>query len=105
MLSVIDYSLGLTTLSNSNLLKLDRVQNEALRVSLGTIKDIPIEAMSYRLDLPSMETRQGGASQSASQCDVESQEVEGCRLPEASHGWAKQNNQFSLCVASESPSK
>ena len=37
--SVIDYGLGLTTLSQSNLLKLDRVQNEAMRVILGTKKD------------------------------------------------------------------
>ena len=32
ILSVIDYGLGLTTLSQSNLLKHDRVQNEAMRV-------------------------------------------------------------------------
>ena len=57
ILSVIDYDLGLTTLSQSNLLKLDRVQNEAMRVILGTTKDTPIETMRYLLDLPSMETR------------------------------------------------
>ena len=57
ILSVIDYGLGLTTLSQSNLLKLDRVQNEAMRVILGTTKDTPIETMLYLLDLPSMETR------------------------------------------------
>ena len=57
ILSVIDYGLGLTTLSQSNLLKLDRVQNEAMRDTLGTTKDTPIENMSYLLDLPSMETR------------------------------------------------
>ena len=57
MLSVIDYGLGLTTLSQSNLLKLDRVQNEAIRVILGTTKDTPVETMRYLLDLPSMETR------------------------------------------------
>ena len=57
ILSVIDYGLGLTTLSQSNLLKLDRVQNEAMRVILGTTKYIPIETMRYLLDLPSMETR------------------------------------------------
>ena len=32
ILSVIDYGLGITTLSQSNLLKLDRVQNEAMGV-------------------------------------------------------------------------
>ena len=39
------------------MLKLDRVQNEAMRVILGTTKDTPIETMRYLLDLPSMETR------------------------------------------------
>ena len=58
ILSVIDYGLGLTTLSQSNLLKLDGVQNEAMFVILGTTKDTPIEAMLYLLDLPSMEARQ-----------------------------------------------
>ena len=57
ILSVIDYDLGLTTLSQSNFLKHDRVQNEAMRVILGTTKDTPIETMRYVLDLPSMETR------------------------------------------------
>ena len=57
ILSVIDYGLGLTTLSQSNLLKLDRVQNEAMRGILGTTKDTLIETMRYLLDLPSMETR------------------------------------------------
>ena len=52
--SVIDYGLGLTTLSQSNLLKFDRVQNKAMRVILGTTKDTPIETMHYLLDLPSM---------------------------------------------------
>ena len=40
-----------------SLLKLDRVQNEAMRVVLGTTEDTPIEAMSYPLDLSSMEAR------------------------------------------------
>ena len=39
VLSVIDYGLGLTTMAQINLLKLDRVQNEAMRVILGTTKD------------------------------------------------------------------
>ena len=45
ILSVIDYGLGLTTMSQSNLLKLDRVQNKAMRVILGTTKGTPFEAM------------------------------------------------------------
>ena len=52
VLSVIDYSLGLTTLSQPSILKLDKVQNEAMRVLLGAAKDRPIEAMRYLLDLP-----------------------------------------------------
>ena len=57
ILSVIDYGLGLTTLSQSNLLKLDRVQNAAMRVILGTTQETPIETMRYLLDLPTMEAR------------------------------------------------
>ena len=41
----------------SNLLKIDRVQNEATRVILGTTKDTPIETMRYLRDLPFMATR------------------------------------------------
>ena len=43
LLSIIDCGLGLTTLSQSNLLKLERVQNKAMR----TTKDTPIETMHY----------------------------------------------------------
>ena len=57
ILSVTDYGLGFTTLLKPNLLKLDRVQSEALRVILGTTKDTPIETMCYLLDLPPVETR------------------------------------------------
>ena len=54
VLSVIDYGLGLTTMTQTNLLKLDRVQNEAMRIILGTTKDTPTETM---LDFPPMQTR------------------------------------------------
>ena len=54
ILSVVDYSLGLTTLSQPNPLKLDSVQNEAMR---GTTEDTPIEATRYLLDLPPTRTR------------------------------------------------
>ena len=57
ILSVIYYGLGLTTLSQSNLLKLDRVQNKAMRVIVEITKDTPIEAMRYLLDLSSMDAR------------------------------------------------
>ena len=59
VLSATDYGLGLTTTAQTNpLLKLDRVQNEAMRVILGTTKDTPTETMRFMLDLPPMQTRQ-----------------------------------------------
>ena len=73
ILSATDFDLGLTTLSQSNLLKLDKVQNEAMRVTLGTTEDTPIEAMSYLPDLL-WNQDEGGASQSVPQCDAQSQE-------------------------------
>ena len=57
-LSVIDYGLGLTTTAQTNpLLKLDSVQNEAMRVILGTTKDTPTETMRFTLDLLLRQTR------------------------------------------------
>ena len=58
VLSKIDYGLGLTTMSQTNLQKLERIQNEAMRTILGTTKDTPIDAMRYVLDLPPIQTRQ-----------------------------------------------
>jgi len=55
-LSVTDYGLGLATMVQINLLKLDRVQNEAMRVILGTTKDTPTETMKFMLNLPSLQT-------------------------------------------------
>ena len=55
-----DYGLGLMTLSQSNQLKLDRVQTEAMRIILGTTKGTPIESMRHMLDLPPMETTHKG---------------------------------------------
>ena len=51
--------MGLTALSQSNLLNLDRMQNEAMRVIRGTTKGTCtlIEAMRSLLDLPPMETK------------------------------------------------
>ena len=57
ILSVIDFGLGLTTLSQSNLLKVDRVQNETMRTILVKTKDTPIKTMRYPLDLTSVEAR------------------------------------------------
>ena len=52
VLSVIDYGLGLTTMAQTNLLTLDRVQDEAMRSILGTTKNTPIETTRFMLDLP-----------------------------------------------------
>ena len=54
VLSVIDYGLGLTTMPQTNLLKLDRVQNETLIVIPGTTKATSTETMRFMLDLPPM---------------------------------------------------
>ena len=58
VLCVIHYGLGLTTMAQTNLLNLDRVQNEAMRVILGNTKDTSTETMRFMLDLPPMQTRQ-----------------------------------------------
>ena len=57
VLSIIDCSLGLTVLSHSDLLKLDRLQNKARKVILGVMEDTPIEAIQDLLDLPPNQTR------------------------------------------------
>ena len=46
VLSVIVYGVGLTTMAQTNLLKLDKVQNEAMRVILRTAKNTPIATTS-----------------------------------------------------------
>ena len=39
-----------------SLMKLDRIQNEVMRVILGTTKETPIETLHYLLDLLSLGT-------------------------------------------------
>ena len=58
VLGVIDCGPGRTAMAQTNLLKLDSVQNEAMWVIQGTTKDTPIETMRFMLDLPPMQTRQ-----------------------------------------------
>ena len=58
VLSVTDYGQGLTTMAQTTLLKLDRVQYEAVRVVLGTTRDTPIETMRSMLGLQTLLTRQ-----------------------------------------------
>ena len=45
-------------MAQTNLLKLDRVQNEAMPVILRTTNDTPTETTRFMLDLPPVQTRQ-----------------------------------------------
>ena len=54
----IGYGLGLTLMSQTTLLKLDRVQNEPMSVILGTIKDTLTETMRFMLASHQCKTRQ-----------------------------------------------
>ena len=89
VLSVIDYGLGLTTVAQTNPLKVDRVQNEAMRVILGTTKDTPIETTRFLLDLTPVQARQKVERVKAYFSAVENprnplheavKDTEGCRL-------------------------
>ena len=57
ILSVIDYGLGLLTVSKSQLMKLERIQNEAMRVILGCTRDTPVVCMRHILGLPTVASR------------------------------------------------
>ncbi|RUS78680.1 hypothetical protein EGW08_013568 [Elysia chlorotica] len=57
ILSVLDYGLGCLTLSEANLLKLERLQNEAMRTVLGCTRDTHIICMRFLLDLSSVRIR------------------------------------------------
>ena len=56
-ISGIDYGQVIIQMAHTILLKLDRVQNEAIRVMLGTTKDTPTETIRFMTDLPPMQTR------------------------------------------------
>ena len=43
-------------MAQTNLLNLDKVQNQAMRVVLGTTRDTLIETMGFMLDLPPVQT-------------------------------------------------
>ena len=57
VMSVVDYGLGLLTLSKTQVGKLERVQNEAMRTVLGCTRDTPIACMRHILGLPSIDVR------------------------------------------------
>ena len=54
VLSVVEYGLGLLTLSTAQLNRLEVIQNEGMRCVLGCTRDTSAEAMRYALDLPPM---------------------------------------------------
>ena len=55
-------------MSETNMLKLDRVQNGAMRVILGTMKDTPTETMRSMVRETSANHTESGAGQSTLQC-------------------------------------
>ena len=57
VVSVIEYGLGLLTLSKTQVERLDVIQNEGMRAILGCTKDTSAEAMRHLLDLPTASER------------------------------------------------
>ena len=57
VLSVVDYGLGLLTLSKTQLQRLEVIQNQSMRTILGCVRATSCEAMRHLLDLPSMPER------------------------------------------------
>ena len=57
ILSVINYGFGLMSLSETQLKRLEVIQNEAMRAILGCTKDTSAEAMRYLLGFPTMAER------------------------------------------------
>ena len=57
VLSVVEYGLGLLTLSTAQLNRLEVIQNEGMRCVLGCTRDTSAEAMRYALGLPPMADR------------------------------------------------
>jgi ribonuclease HI len=54
---VIEYALAILTLSRTQFERLERLQNEAMRIVLGCTRDTACRAMRYLLDIPTMEGR------------------------------------------------
>ena len=57
VLSVVEYGLGLLTLSKAQLQRLEVIQNEGMRAILGCTRDTSAEAMRYLLDFPCADER------------------------------------------------
>ena len=57
VLPIIEYGLGLLTLSPTQVKRLDVIQNEAMRIILGCTRCTSTQAMRYYLNLPNMTNR------------------------------------------------
>lgn len=57
VLSVIDYALAILTLSITQTERLDKIQNEPMRIILGCIRDTSTRTMRLLLDYPTMKHR------------------------------------------------
>ena len=57
VLSVVEYGLGLLTLSTAQINRLEVIQTQAMRAILGCTKDTSAEAMRYLLGFPTMAER------------------------------------------------
>src|SRR5579871_6969330 len=57
VLSVIEYAMAILMLSPRQTERLDKIQNEAMRIILGCTRDTEIRAMRYLLDCPTIDHR------------------------------------------------
>ena len=93
----------------TNLLKLDRVQNEATRVIVGTVKDTPTETMMFNARPPTKANQtESGAGQSVLRCCRKSPQPTPRRDADwegASLGWVQQRTQYCKYASRQSSSK
>ena len=104
LLSVTDYGLSLTTMAQTNLLKLDRVQKEAPKIILGSIKDTPTGTMSscetpYQCRKWSRAKDTSVLSAPHDQLHEAVKGTNGCRLGRASLAWVKQRTKYCKYVS------
>jgi hypothetical protein len=57
VVSIFEYALAIQTFSNTHIERLERIQNEAMRLILGCTRDTSCTALRYLLDLPTIENR------------------------------------------------
>ena len=113
---VSDCGLGLGTLSQSNLLKIDRVKNETKRVILGSTKELFWEQqkthdcghayISWTCHQWRLDRRWSKSKCTSVRCRIPRihsmmlfKNRRGVDWQEASHGWGKQISQSSMCAA------